>query len=227
MSLLIDFIEENFERLSKSELDVVCSGLRLMKEFNDRKIKELNENPRSEVKIEDLFNEMTVGKMLLTRSDRSNKERDSCDLLVLLWEYLMPHLDLMQREVVINDGTRRRIDILAKKRCGSRVIIELKYADSNLEIGAKEQVYGYKKAMDRITGKPHDILLINSTGVLSDECDVITWADLGIYGDFAHVPDSFDTADLASICECLNVYPKIMDGKLAYKYEAIWEYMHG
>lgn len=224
MKMLIEFINQNKDKLSKEENEILYAGFFLHSELQRRIIKELDTMPRSEACIEDLFCDYRVGRLMNRRKPRNKTEKDSGDMLVLLWDYLMPEMKLISRELSL--PSRKRIDILAENKEGERVIIELKHCSASEESKAMKQVKGYAAEINRVTGKSHDIMTINSTGVLSDEMVVMTWGELGIYGDFAHVPDSFDKAELAAISECLNVYPKFIDGERAYRYDVIFDYIN-
>lgn len=224
MGKLTKFIEDNVDSLDDSEISAITAGIYMQNELLKVQISEMESKPRSETTMSDMMNYFDFGLLFMRQKGRCYAEKDCGDMLVLLWDYLMHDYNLVGREVAL--PSKNRIDILAELD-GEGVVIELKCADAGLESKAPEQVGGYVKEISALYGKPYDHLIINNTGACSDIANVMTWSELGIYKDFAHVPDSFDVSELAEICEALNIYPKVIDGKRAYRYDVIFDYIHG
>ena len=226
MNILIDFLEKNESLLTDCEKNAISFGLYAMTKLNEEIIRELEIKPRSTANTRNLAFALDLGMSQVFRDkNRSSNEKDNGDLLVLLWDYLMPGYTFVDREVTL--GSAGRADIVAKDKDGVNVVIELKASDSSSELKAANQVGRYAKEMSTRIGKPVNTMVINSTGVLSDVMDVITWSELGIFSGYAYAPDGFDDGDLAAICEVHNTYPKLIAGKCAYPYKVFWDYMYG
>lgn len=224
MSLLIEFLESNKDKLSQCDIEAIHAGIYIQRKMLGMQISELSSIPVCKTTMSDMLRYFDFGILYMNQKGRSSTEKDCGDMLILLWDYLMPKYKLIKRELSL--PSKRRVDIMAESN-GVGVVIELKHSTSSEENKAPEQVKKYINELKRINGKPYDHLIINKTGSCSDFANVMTWDELGIYGGFAHAPECFDVAELAEICEVINIYPKMINGKLAYRYDVIFDYIHG
>ena len=228
-SKLIDFIEANKGSLSECELDIIMLGLnaRGMMLEEQRLDVEFRGKFESNITASSMLSAFQFGRAYcFGMSGRSGHEKLAGDVLVMLWDYLMPNYTFCGREVILPSG--KRVDILAKNKNGVDVVIELKFAGRCEERKAIKQVYDYSVELQCLYGKPFETLIINSTGEGEELSSVMTWGDIGVFDNgFAFAPNDFDKADLHAISRALNIKPKLIDGKLAYSKCVLWDYMHG
>jgi hypothetical protein len=226
MSILIKFLEENEHLLTDCEKRVITNGLVVDMHISKRRSEQELKMPFPDYDINELIEMASVGNAMLMVGDRRCGEKNSGDLLVLLWEYIMPKLKLLDREHTLPSG--RRIDILAEKENGGLLVIELKNSlNVSAERSAVKQARRYAVELEDLYGKPVETLVISRSGVGEDSADVLIWDEIGIFNDAAYAPDSFDAAELAEICLVHNEYPRLIDGRLAYSRAVLFDYMHG
>jgi hypothetical protein len=222
--MLTEFIKENQNKLNQTELKVLSYGIKCLNLDTKHAQRCLKGSfyHDDESYIDRI---LSAGEALEVTTRRNSPERECGDMLVLLWGFLMPDYELIDREKTLPSG--KRLDILAKNKDTKNLcVIELKHAKKIDELKARKQVFGYAKELERMYGKTVEAFAITQCGYSDEGMDNLAWYELGIDRMYATAPTSFNHDQLMSICFDLNIKPRKTDTGKMYHYDVLKMYIN-
>lgn len=224
----VEWFEKYGANISAQEKFMLDSGLICLSAMIDKTKDDMRVKFRPQhLDLSYIESALRVGRALMgSGAGKGTSEKDSCDMLTLLWDVLMPEHELIKREFTLPSG--KRIDFVAlNKEDGKYLIIEAKNSKNSCsERKGVPQVLGYVEEFDKLHGVKSESLLITKGDIYDDSVDSISWYEFGIFEKFAVPPTHICCGDLFEISKKLNIKPRVIDGITCFHYDVLSAYIN-